>query len=41
MHVEGLGLFSYGFVDGERIYREVEAYLKLLIKDEEGEGWFT
>ena len=41
MHLEGSGLFSHGFVDGERIYREDEAYLKLLIKEEEGEGRFT
>ena len=41
MHLEGSDLFSYGTMDGERIYREDEAYLKLLIKDEEGKGWFT
>ena len=41
MHLEDSGLFSHGFVDGERIYWEDEAYLKLLIKDEEGEGRFT
>ena len=41
MHLEGSDLFSYGTMDGKRIYREDEAYLKLLIKDEKGEGWFT
>ena len=41
MHLEGSDLFSYGTMDGERIYREDEAYLKLLIKEEEGEGRFT
>ena len=41
MHSEGSGLFSHGTMDGERIYREDEAYLKLLIKEEEGKGRLT
>ena len=41
MHLEGSDLFSYGTMDGERIYREDKEYLKFLIKEEEGEGRFT